>query len=190
MSIWKLSKKFVLCCVLFIGGILLLIQAFIHMADDKKAPMDYNAISVSDINKNAIISGEIEETIGWYVTITKNGRPDYYYYAVPVDQDKYMGIRVNASEAEILEQIENGENVTLSFRGKITETSTDYREQLEKLVANYGYTSSEAKDHILPYHIEVIHAKASDIFLEALIIMFVSGVTIFIFIKKGWYIDK
>ena len=56
MSIWKLSKKFVLCCVLFIGGILLLIQAFIHMADDKKAPMDYNAISVSDINKNALQS--------------------------------------------------------------------------------------------------------------------------------------
>lgn len=177
MWIEKVSKRFVVACVIFIMGIVLIVKEISANIDEHKEFYDYNSLSSTDISEGIMISGEITESYGLYDRM--GDRSGSYYYAIPTTDGKILGIRVTNDEGiNTLDAIARGNTGSYEFYGKVKKMNKDSQENLLAKMSHWGFTKSEAEQKLAPYYIEIIYRDSKEAILIAALITLFSGAVI------------
>lgn len=177
MWIEKVSKRFIVACVIFIMGIILIGKGILENIDERKEFYDYNSLSSTEISEGIMISGEITVSYGvYYIMGDRNGS---YYYAIPTADGKIFGIRVTNDEGiNALDAIARGNTGSFEFYGKVKKMNKDAQENMLAKMNQWGFSKSEAEQKLAPYYIEVIYRDSKEAILIAALITVLSGAVI------------
>ena len=88
----RLLKLFI---VLIVGGAIFFVLGLLDFIDSNKTPIDYNTMTEDQVQKGAIVEGDIYYNYGPFEQIDtkENGRTTgtSYRYVIPVGEEGYVG---------------------------------------------------------------------------------------------------
>ena len=92
----RLLKLFI---VLIVGGAIFFVLGLLDFIDSNKTPIDYNTMTEDQVQKGAIVEGDIYYNYGPFEQIDtkENGRTTgtSYRYVIPVGEEGYVGIDIS-----------------------------------------------------------------------------------------------
>lgn len=158
--------------LLFIGVMFLGLGIF-SVINAKKPAADLYDLDFSEYKDGKMVEADIYCNIGVYEESystnygIKNKATVVWHYAIPIGDEEYMGIAVNAKRRG--DQFDAQTDATYDWmmydnapepeaihvRGRMTKMDKDDTGYIQTLLREFGYTSAEAAQLTVPYYIKV-----------------------------------
>ena len=196
------SGFFKVIAIFLVVGVLCTIFGFIELADSKKTPIDLATISDDQIEKGAIVEGDIYYNFGVFETVEnkRNGVTEstYYRYVIPVGEESYMGIQI--TDKSMIATMDTQTNETYDMMdGKIEDTTTSVHVKgkivgMDKEDAGYfkdfmssgGFTDDEISQYGKEYYIQIRNFdQAKPLLAIGIIALIIDAVLIILTVSKG-----
>jgi hypothetical protein len=196
------SGFFKVIAIFLVVGVLCTIFGIIELADSKKTPIDLATISDDQIEKGAIVEGDIYYNFGVFETVEnkRNGVTEstYYRYVIPVGEKSYMGIQV--TDKSMIATMDTQTNETYDMMdGKIEDTTTSVHVKgkivgMDKEDAGYfkdfmssgGFTDDEISQYGKEYYIQIRNFdQAKPLLAVGIIALIIDAVLIILTVLKG-----
>ena len=183
-------------------GVLCTIFGWIEYSDSKKTPLDINTMSDSQIEKGAIVEGDIYYNFGVFETVEnkRNGRTEstYYRYVIPVGEESYMGVQVTDSSmlAEMDKQTDETYDMmdgkiedtttTVHIKGKIVKMDNEDYGYFKDFMSSGGFTDDEIDKWGKEYYIQIRDfGQAKTLFIIGIVCLLISAALIVATVLKG-----
>lgn len=158
--------------VLILIGVALLAFGIYNAVMAHKTPYNLNALGDKEIKPGMLVEGEIYGNFGAYEESystnygVKQKSTVLWYYIIPVGEESYMGIAVNANTmgakydrqtdqtyAYYFEESTNIPPETISVKGTISKMDSEDEQYYKTALKELGFTDSEILKYGLPYYI-------------------------------------
>ena len=188
--------------ILLVVGVLCTVFGAIEYSDSKKTPLDINAMSDDQIQKGAIVEGDIYYNFGVFETVEnkRNGHTEstYYRYVIPVAQESYIGIQV--TDQSMISQMDTQTDetydmmdgkiedttTTVHIKGKIVAMDKEDSGYFKDFMSSGGFTDDEIDQYGKLYYIQIRDFdQAGTMFIIGIVALVIAGVLIFVTLKRG-----
>ncbi|MCR5214168.1 MAG: FeoB-associated Cys-rich membrane protein [Eubacterium sp.] len=148
------SGLFRLILILLVVGVMLLGFGISDFIDTHKTPIKYDELTSMQLEKGAIVEGDLYYNLGVFETIehTRNGRVEStdYRYVIPIGDESYIGFQAMNSEMVTSMDIQTEETYDyLDGKNDGTTTVIHFKGKIEKLDAeDYGYFKECMVDYL------------------------------------------
>lgn len=203
----KSIKKFLFLAIflLAIGAALIGVE-FSNVKALLRGHVAFETLEPDEINGKIIVDASINTNFGAYLEeYEKNTKTNYtrttdLYYVIWTGDDyaeefKYMGIKVPASEENVMEAIAeatyNEEYIDFAeYSGAITKMSSEEYKYFQEYFTEAGWTAEEVEEYTLPYYINVGAliggaAVAAYVIMAIGIILVIVGIWGLIYVIRG-----
>ena len=156
---------------LMVFGVLMLVFGIYECVMAHKTPFDLNRIPDSEIKPGILLEGDVYGNYGAYEEYynTRYGIKDksstLWYYIIPVGEESFMGVSVNANKrgAEFDRQSDETYDyltgatdkapTPLHVKGKVAKMDSEDLGLYKTALREIGFSESEIDQYALPYYI-------------------------------------
>jgi len=196
------SNLFKIIVVLLALGIFCTIFGFIELADSKKTPIDLATMTDDQIEKGAIVEGDIHYNFGIFETVEnkRNGRTEstYYRYVIPVGSESYMGIQftdkssISSMDTQTNETFDmmdgkiEDTTTTVHVKGKIVGMDKEDAGYFKEFMKIYGYSDDEIAQYGKEYYIVIREFdQYKPLIAVGIVSLIIAAVLIFLTVARG-----
>ncbi len=195
----RLLKLFI---VLIVGGAIFFVLGLLDFIDSNKTPIDYNTMTEDQVQKGAIVEGDIYYNYGPFEQIDtkENGRTTgtSYRYVIPVGEEGYVGIDISNKDTisemdkqtdETFDMIDGKRDNTetvVHFKGKIQKMTKEDYGYFVDFMKSGGFTDEEIEKYGSEYYIQIrLFGQGKYIMIVGAVLFIIGIIILVITLKQG-----